>query len=193
MSSSLVETPVRPSAREATYQDVLDAPPNRVAQLIHGELYTMPRPSLPHAHVHGNLFGKIHGDFRSGGGGLGGWRILHEPEIHFCKNVLVPDIAGWRYERMNAVPATAYTSISPDWVCEVLSESTKRFDLGAKRDIYAEHGVGYLWLLDPIARQLDAFVLKDAEWVLIDSLAGDVEVCIPPYESVTINLGSIWT
>ncbi len=192
MSSSLVEAPIRPSEREATYQDVLDAPPSMVAQLIHGKLYTMPRPAPPHVHAQFLLANEIHSHFWFGGGSVGGWRIYNEPEVHFGKDVLVPDIAGWRYERMTALPKTAYFPISPDWVCEVLSESTKRFDLGEKRDIYAEHGVGYLWLVDPIVRQLDAFSLRNAEWELIDTLVGDTDACLPPFEEVTFNLGPIW-
>jgi len=85
--------------------------------------------------------------FHRGSGGPGGWWILGEPELHFGEQVVVPDLAGWRRERLPAMPAAAFFSLAPDWVCEVLSPSTGRIDRGRKLRIYAEAGVAHAWFV----------------------------------------------
>ena len=68
------------------------------------------------------------GPFDRGRGGPGGWIFLIEPELHLGPHVVVPDIAGWRRERLTPFPTTAFIDTPPDWVCEVLSPSTQRID-----------------------------------------------------------------
>ena len=72
---------------------------------------------------------------------------------------MVPDIAGWRRERLVAVPETAYIEIAPDWICEVLSASTDRRDRTVKSRIYAEAGIPHFWIIDPRQQFLEAFEL----------------------------------
>ena len=95
--------------------------------------------------------------FHFGDGGPGGWWIIDEPELHLSEDIVVPDIAGWRRVRMPEIPTTAYFTLVPDWVCEVLSPSTRKFDLGGKRAVYAREGVRHLWLVDPDDRSLAAY------------------------------------
>jgi hypothetical protein len=178
--------------RRATYQDVLDAPPNMVAEIVRGALHLQPRPAPRHAHAHSILQIEIGAPFGRGRGGPGGWHILIEPELHLGSDVLVPDLGGWRRERMPGLPDTAWFELAPDWVCEILSPSTRRIDLTDKRDIYAEQGVGNLWLVDPLARTLEAFALEGGRWVLIASLRDDAEVRVPPFEAVAFSLDALW-
>jgi len=110
----------------ATYQDVLDAPPNMVAELVSGALHLQPRPAFRHGVAGSRLGTKINSQFDLGDGdGPGGWWIVFEPELHFGDDVLVPDLAGWQRERMPEAPDTAAIELAPDWVCEVLSPSTE--------------------------------------------------------------------
>ena len=180
------------STRRATYQDVLDAPAHRVAEIINGTLYTHPRPAIPHARANSALGVKIGGPFDYDAGGPGGWWIIDEPELHFDEDIMVPDLAGWRRERMPECPDTAYVTLAPDWVCEVLSQSTRKVDLHEKRPIYAREGVPYLWLVDPIDRTLEAFELHDGQWLLIASAKDDEPVSIRPFDAVTFSLGDLW-
>ena len=156
----------------ATYQDVLDAPPHRVAEIIDGVLHTNPRPAMRHARASSSLGVKIGGPFDHDAGGPGGWWIIDEPELHLGDDILVPDLAGWRRERMPDFPDAAYSTLAPDWVCEVLSPSTRKLDLHGKRPIYARERVGHLWLVDPVDRTLEAFELREGEWVLIGTAEG---------------------
>ena len=105
---------------------------------------------------------------------------------------MVPDLAGWRRERMPELPDAAYFTLAPDGVCEVLSASTRRLDLHAKRPVYAREGVGYLWLVDPTDRTLEAFELRDGEWVLIACAKDDEAVSIRPFDAITFRLGDLW-
>ena len=185
----------QPMPRPATYQDVLDAPPHMIAQIVHGALHLQPRPAFPHSQAHSALQAEIASAFgrrRGGPAGPGGWRILFEPELHLGEEVLVPDVAGWRRERMPALPATAWSDVVPDWVCEVLSPSTWRFDLTAKREVYAEVGVPHLWIVNPVARTLESFALREGSWVLAAALSGGDPVRLAPFEAVEWPLSELW-
>ena len=104
------------------------------------------------------------------------------------KQIMVPDLAGWRRERMPDYPDTAYFTLAPDWVCEVLSPSTRKLDLHEKRPLYALAGVGHLWLVDPTDRILEAFELREGEWVLIATAKDDEPVSIRPFDAITFSL-----
>ena len=112
--------------------------------------------------------------------------------MHFDDEIVVPDLAGWRRERMPEYPDTAYFTLAPDWVCEALSASTRKVDLHEKRPIYALAGVPHLWLVDPIDRTLEAFELHDGQWLLIASAKDDEPVSIRPFDAITFNLGDLW-
>ena len=176
----------------ATYQDVLDAPAHRIAEIVDGTLHTHPRPAMSHARASSSLGVKIGGPFDYDAGGPGGWWIIDEPELHLGEDILVPDLAGWRRERMPEYPDTAYVTLAPDWVCEVLSASTRKLDLHGKRPVYAREGVGYLWLVDPTDRTLEAFELREGQWVLIASAKDDEPVSIRPFDAITFSLGDLW-
>ena len=178
--------------RRATYQDVLDAPAHRVAEIVDGTLHTQPRPAPPHAVASSRLGFDLGGPFDRGRGGPGGWWIIDEPELHLGEDVLVPDLAGWRRGRMAELPDTAYFTLAPDWVCEVLSASTRRLDLQGKRPIYAREGVGHLWLVDPADHALEAFELREGQWVLNASAQGNDPISIRPFDAVTFDLGDLW-
>ena len=191
-TSTAAEGNASTPTRRATYQDVLDAPAHRVAEIVDGTLYTHSRPAMPHALASSRLGGELTGPFDRGRGGPGGWWIIDEPELHLGEEIVVPDLAGWRRERMPDYPDTAYVSLAPDWVCEVLSPSTRRLDLHGKRPVYAREGVGHLWLVDPADRTLEAFELRDGYWVLIASAKDDDPISIRPFDAITFSLGDLW-
>ena len=176
----------------ATYQDVLDAPAHRVAEIIDGTLHTHPRPAPAHALASSALGNDLGNPFQFGRGGPGGWWLLDEPELHLDEDILVPDLAGWRRERMPELPDTAYFTLAPDWVCEVLSSSTRKVDLHEKRPVYAREGVAHLWLVDPTDRTLEAFELQNGQWLLIASAQDDEPVSIRPFDAITFSLGDLW-
>jgi Uma2 family endonuclease len=180
--------------RAATYADLEAVPSHLVAEIIHGELRTMPRPAPRHAKAASFLGGELHGPYHRGIGGPGGWVILDEPELHLGPDVLVPDLAGWRIDRMPELPETAYFELAPDWVCEVLSPSTEAEDRADKMPIYAREGIRHAWLLDPILKTLEVFVLaSEGEWTLRRVHRGNAHVRAEPFEAIELDLGLLWS
>ncbi len=176
----------------ATYQDVLDAPDGLVAELIAGELHLSPRPATPHALATSALGEELGPPFKRGRGGPGGWIIVHEPELHLGPNVLVPDLAGWRRERLPALPDAPFVTTLPDWVCEVLSPHNARLDRTVKLPLYASLGLPHLWLVDPVARTLDAFRNHGGQWLLLASFVDDARVRAEPFEVFELDLSLLW-
>src|SRR4051794_17401972 len=108
-------------SRPAQYADLETVPPLMVGEIIGGELITSPRPSSKPTRVASRLGALLLGPFDLAQNGPGGWVILDEPEIHLYGDAAIPDLAGWRRERMPAIPDVAAFTLTPDWVCEVLS------------------------------------------------------------------------
>lgn len=185
--------PLPKAQMSATYQDVLDAPPNTVAELVAGKLHLQPRPAARHGLAGSRLGMKIGGPFDFGDDdGPGGWWTIDKPEIHLGENVLVPGMAGWRRERVSKYPDTTAFELIPSWVCGILSPSTRRFDLTEKRALYGEARVPHLWFVDPNACTLEAFENRNESWVLITALKNDDTVCLPPFEAIEFPLSVLW-
>jgi len=179
--------------RHATYEDVEAAPEWMVAELIDGDLYLSPRPASPHARGTSKLSFQLGAEFDGPPrGDRGGWWILFEPELHFGRDVLVPDIAGWRVERMPTIPNVTAFTLAPDWVCETLSPSTAQLDRTRKMGVYAREGVAHLWLLDPLARTLETYRLEHARWTLLAAHAGDAPITAEPFATATLDPSTWW-
>jgi Uma2 family endonuclease len=164
-----------------------------LAQIIHGQLLVMPRPTPKHALASSSLGEELVGPFQKGrGDGPGGWWILDEPELHLGPHVLVPDLAGWRRERMPGLPETAFFTLAPDWVCEVLSSKTAQIDRVDKLPIYAAYGISHAWLVDPECQTLEAFALNEGRWRLEAAFKASEEVCAPPFQAIRFSLGALW-
>ena len=195
MGDPAVKLPAR-----ATYADVEVVPARYVAELVRGVLHTFPRPAPRHAMASSRLGGDLIGPFDRGKSGPGGWVILHEPELHFPDptepgevDALVPDLAGWRVVRMPELPETAFFTVAPDWICEVLSPSTAAFDRAEKMAVYAREGVRHAWLVDPIARTLEVFALgADGRWVLHGVHRDKARVRAEPFDAIELELGVLW-
>jgi len=182
----------QPPRREATYEDLEKLPPEVIGELVGGVLYASPRPALRHSRAITVLTGSLEGPFDRGQAGPGGWLLLVEPELHLNQDVLVPDLAGWRRERVPEMPDTAAFTLAPDWVCEVLSPSTLRLDRAVKMGVYALAGVKHLWLVDPVAQMLEVYRAEGHQWLLLDTHVGAKPVQAPPFDSVVLELGAVW-
>ena len=181
--------------KDASYADVLNAPPNKVAEIIHGELVLSPRPAGPHSVAATALGEELGPPFKRGRGGPGGWILLDEPELHLGRDVLVPDLAGWRRETMAAVANEPYFTIRPDWVCEVLSPSTERYDRAAKMALYAAAGVTHAWLVNPLQRTLEILRLPSAtpgQWTALGVHHDDAKVRAEPFAAARARSPVLW-
>lgn len=179
--------------RPATYADLAALPPHVVGEILAGELIVSPRPASPHAYAAGKILRDADGSFGSDGpGGPGGWWILFEPELHVEADVVVPDIAGWRRERLPSFPDVTFFTLAPDWACEIASPSTVRVDRLQKMPLYGRAGVRHLWLVDPLAQTVECYRREGERWVVAAIVGGNERVRLEPFESVELNLAGWW-
>lgn len=184
------EPPNTPSV-EAAFRA---APEVVVAEIIDGELHTQPRPAPAHARASFVLGGELHGPFGRGRGGPGGWVFFVEPELHLGSrpDKLVPDLAGFRRERLPELPAEAHFALAPDWLCEVISPGTEALDRGKKLRIYRREGVPYVWLVNPLSRTLEVYRLEGGRYVLLDTYEDASTVRAEPFEAFELELALLW-
>jgi len=178
--------------RRATYEDVLRSPSHVVAELLFGTLYRSPRPATSHALAASAIGEELGPPFKRGRGGPGGWMIIDEPEIHLGEHVVVPDLGGWRRERLPEVPLAAYFELATDWVCEVLSPSTRALDRGQKLRVYAEHRVAFAWLVEPLEKLIEVLELDGPTYRIVDTAQGEGNVRLRPFDAIEMPLSALW-
>ena len=193
----LMSTPLElPLPGRATYADLEALPERYLGELIGGTLHAKARPALPHALAASALGAFLFGAFnrRQGeeGGPPGGWWILDEPELHFGSDVLVPDIAGWRRERLPQIPAEPWMELAPDWVCEVSSPATWQLDRTVKLDTYFTQGVGHVWFVEPSTRRIEVLRHTAEGWLLVANHFHEEVVGIEPFAGVPLALEALW-
>lgn len=179
--------------QDATYEDILALPPHVTGQIVFGVLHAHPRPAPKHAQAASTLGEELGPPFKRGRGGPGGWLILDEPEIHLGRDVVVPDLAGWRRERMPEMPVDkAYFELAPDWVCEVLSPSTASLDRGDKLKVWRAHDVSHVWFVDPEARTHEILEKDERGYRVFEVFSGDAKVRAVPFDAIELELGALW-
>lgn len=188
-------TPNDPAV-EAAFRAV---PDTMIAEIVDGELHTLPRPARRHTRAASKLGGELYGPFWRGTGGPGGWVILDEPEIHLGPrpDIVVPDLAGWHSDRMPddaaAEAEPSYYDVAPDWVCEILSPATEATDRGKKMRIYRREGVRHAWLINPLTRTLEVYRLDSQHWMLLDTFEEDSVVRAEPFDAIELSLAVLWS
>jgi hypothetical protein len=181
-----------PAKKPATYADLEAVPPHLVAEILFGGLVTHPRPTRRHGGAAGALHALVTGAHQFGTGGPGGWVFVMEPELHLGPHVVVPDIAGWRRERVTEPADKANFEVAPDCVGEAISPRTEKHDKSPKRRIYATHDVEHLWHVDPRDRSLEVFARQGRNWLLTHTFFDDENGCAAPFEALSFSLGLLW-
>lgn len=178
--------------RLAKYEDLLALPEHVIGEIIAGELHAQPRPRIRHARAASALGEELGQPYGRGRGGPGGWIFLDEAELHLGEDVLVPDLAGWRHERLPELPDEAYLDLAPDWACEVLSPSTERLDRVGKMRVFARERVGHVWLLNPTLETLEVYVLEGPRYSVAQTFEGNASVRAVPFDAIELDLAVLW-
>ncbi len=182
-----------PARKRPTLADLDALPPHIKGEIIEGVLYTMTRPRGRHQHATLAVGATLFDPFGRGVGGPGGWWILPEPGIELPDTPEIsPDIAGWRRDRLPTLPEDESIRVVPDWVCEVLSPTTRRHDLLIKKPYYARIGVSHHWLIDLPARTLTAYRLETGHWVELGVYGDEREARVEPFASIELDVASWW-
>lgn len=183
--------PMSAVVRPVQYEDLLRLPEHETGEILNGQLHTQPRPSSRHARIETGIASGLFGPFDLGGGGPGGWVILAEPELHLGPHVMVPDLAGWRRERLAEIPDGPITVV-PDWVCEILSPSTAMKDRAIKLPLYRELGVYHVWIVDPAAKTVEVLRHEGEHWLLLATHGNQDAMRAAPFDAVALELGGWW-
>ncbi len=183
-----------PTKRLATYEDVLNAPDDLIAEVLNGELHLMPRPERRHLRTASGLGAFLFGAYDAGVNGPGGWTIIDEPELHLGPDILVPDLGGWREGRLADDGETddAFITVVPDWVCEILSPGTLRIDRMKKMPIYARERVPHVWLVDPREKTVEVLRMAETTYALVGTFGGDDALVAEPFDALGIPPAFLW-
>jgi Uma2 family endonuclease len=183
------------ATRLATYVDLLRLSEDVRGEVLAGEIVTAPALLPKHSKAQRALGGFIGGPFDDddGRGGPGGWWIFVEVDIALgAHDIVRPDLAGWRRERLTDPGEQRPITVVPDWVCEVLSPSTAARDKVQKRTLYADHGVPHYWIVDVDSRTLEAFELHNGRWMLAGSYDEGATAAIAPFEAIRLEVGRLF-
>ncbi len=173
--------------------DLEALPEHMKGELIDGVLYAMTRPRARHQSVAGRVQEDYGPPMDRGRGGPGGWWILPEPGIELPgAPEISPDIAGWRRERMPTLPTEGSITLVPDWVCEVLSPSTRKHNLLVKSRYYARIGVPWLWFVDSDLLLVTVRKLHEGQWIEVGVFSEETEARLPPFSEVPVSVRSWW-
>lgn len=191
-----------PAPRRATIEEWLAIPEERRAALIDGRIIYDAFPGPKHGFTQGGVFTHLWPYNRRagghGGGGSaapGGWWISQEVDMVIGGIGCRPDVVGWRRDKHARAPEPDERGVVtrvPDFVCEVLSSSTARYDQGSKRDAYFQAGVPYYWLVDPAYKTLTVLERGDRGYVIVLVAApGDVVRALP-FDLVEIPVAELF-
>lgn len=175
-----------------TRADLEALPAHVKGEIIDGVMYTMTRPRARHQSVGARINADLVNPFDRRRGGPGGWWILPEPGIELPNTPeIAPDLAAWRRERLPELPDGPLTVV-PDWVCEVLSRTTRRHNLLIKKPYYARIGVPWHWIVDLEARAVTVLKLGGGAWTEVGTFGDDTEARLAPFDAVPIDVASWW-
>ncbi len=176
---------------QASYDDILGLPEHVTGEILSGQLYAQPRPNSRHARVETGLARDLFGPFDRGSDGPGGWVILVEPELHLGAHVMVPDLAGWKRERLVEIPDGPIDAV-PDWACEILSPSTAVKDRKIKLPLYSKLGVGHVWIVDPLAKTIEILRNGGEHWILLATFSDQDHMRAEPFDAIELELRHLW-
>ena len=180
---------LKTKTRPATYADIEALPPHVIGEIVFGSLHVHGFPPRTGFTI-GALVSELMSAFCTSR--HGDYYVLSRPELHLGPHVVVPDIAGWKRERLTPFPETAFIETPPDWLAEVLSPSTQTVDRTDKLAVYAEFGVGHCCYVDPVAKTLEVLVLTGGKWLLAAAFKDADSVTAPPFEAHTFPLDVLW-
>ena len=181
-------------ALRATLADLLAIPEeHRRHEVIDGVLVEKEAASGRHGGAQGRLFRRLGPyDRRPGGRWPGGWWFATEVEVLFeDSQVLRPDIAGWRRERLAELPAEVPITVRPDWICEILSKNRQN-DLIKKKRVYHRHRVGHYWIIDPIEETLAVYRWQTDGFVEVLIADRSETVHAEPFDAIAVRVGVLF-
>lgn len=175
---------------QSLYDEILELPEHLVGEIIDGELFVSPIPAPRDSHTKGRLAVELMRHFEDR---HDGWWIFMAVELHLGGDVLVPDIVGWKKERLPKIPDVPFMELVPDWICEVLPRyGTADHDRFRKMPRYALHKIDYAWIVDTIAHGVEIYERQDRNWLQVAMHHGTAPIRAVPFDACEIDLAPLW-
>ena len=188
----MVSDPIPPNAERPSRPELAALPEDVVGEILDGDLVVTPRHDAACARVTQVLGQALRGSGSTPDPFLHGFWVFAASTLRLGPHLVVPDLAGWRRQRMPKRADRPPTGLVPDWVCEIISPTTALMDRTRKLRIYASFGVCWAWLLDPQYRTIEVMWLEGDEWVLVGNFGGNQHLPIPPFHSLNLDLTALW-
>ena len=179
--------------RGATLEDFLAIPDGqRFHELVDGEILQRATPSGAHGDAQAGVVAAVRPRFHRGDGG-GGWWILTEVEVLLpSREVVRPDVVGWRRARCPERPTATQVSIRPDWVCEVVSDSNANQDTVKKLRLYHREAIPHYWLVDPRDQTLTVMRWSEDGFVTVLRAERGEVVRAEPFDAIELHVGTLF-
>lgn len=165
-------------------------------EVIAGELVPRAAPAAEHSEAQAALTAVLFSSFHrpiGGPSGPGGWWILTEPDVELTTtNVVRPDVAGWRRDRVPERLVGRPIRVRPDWMCEILSPSNAKHDLVTKMRLYREAQIPHYWLADPVSETLTVHRLTTDGYLVVPSAARGETVRAEPFDAIEFRVGLLF-
>jgi Uma2 family endonuclease len=151
-----------PTSVKLTYEDYLGFPDDgKRHELIDGEHYVTPAPLTKHQRISGNLFAAIHHQCQQTQAG----QIFAAPtDVKLTEtDVVQPDLLYIANDRSHIITRENIQG-APDFIIEILSDSTRRRDERLKHTLYEQHDVKEYWIVDPELDSVKIYRLQDGRY-----------------------------
>ena len=172
----------------------LSLPDGDRAELIEGRIVYKAMTSIAHGGAILGIAAQLGGLQGASDEGGGGWWLSQDVDMVLSGQGVRPDLVGWRIDKNPRPPEKINVSdrhlgvyvAPPDWVCEVLSGSTRARDVeeGAKWQAYYDAGVGHYWLVDLQQEELLVYRRGARSYEQVEVARRDEVKPLPPFASV---------
>lgn len=185
-----------PGDEERRLRAWLSLPPEDRAELLAGRIVYKTMAGIEHGDAVIGIseqLGRVRGPPPDGGG----WWLSQDVDMYLGGQGLRPDVVGWRIDKHPMPPEKenvgdthfgVYTQ-APDWVCEILSDSTRHRDTeeGAKWRAYHEAGVSHYWIVDLVREQIIVYRREEGGYEPVDVAGWEAIKPLPPFPNVTFT------
>jgi Uma2 family endonuclease len=148
--------------------------------LLDGEVIEMPGPTPDHQYIIQRIYDILKSRTAAG-------RILFAPVdvLLDSGNVVQPDLLWIAPDSQTCSIGPKSVIGAPDFVAEVLSPGTARYDRGYKFDLYQRHGTREYWLADPEAQYIEVYVRVDDRFQRLNVYGPDETIPSPLFGGVS--------
>jgi hypothetical protein len=153
-------------------------------------------PSAEHSDARLGLAAALREHFHRPAGGSaapGGWWILGQVELDLDGDEVVrPDLAGWRRERVPERPRGSPLQSRPDWLCHVLERSSACDSAAHNMDLVQRSGIPFYWVVDVERGVLTAHRLVGRSYALVIEASRWQLVRAEPFDAIEIRMGALF-